>query len=203
MVKKSIVAIALMGILATVSFAQDAQVNGQFKVDGQWPSQYIAIDICKIPIVMDIGMFIEIIDCNKKKIVLKQVTCPQGQSFPCYKGCTDIEVRANFAATIGTKLYDTSNGIISDFFGNKNWKAYYKSVTDPNAPTSPTWPIPGDGNKHKVSLCVEAWDANIYAHAPGSDDCKTAVSIGQVAVTAMPQAAWVQPGKYCPPVNPQ
>jgi len=196
MVKKSIIAIALMGMLATVSFAQDGQVNGQVKVDGMWPCQYIPLEVCRIPIVMDIGMFIEVIDCGKKKIVLKQVTCPAGRSFPCYKGCTTIGVRSNFEAQLGLKLYKVGNVISSSFFGD-NWEAYFNDTSTTPPTKKSSWIIPGNGNTTNVEVCVEAWDANIYAAPPGNDACKTAVSVGQVGITAVPTAA-CGCQQYCP-----
>jgi hypothetical protein len=194
MVKKSIIAIALIGMLATVSFAQSTQAPGQFKVDGMWPCQYVPVEICRIPIVMDIGMFIEIENCAKKKIVLKQVTCPAGKTFPCYSGCTEIRVRANFQAQLGLKLYPIANFVISSFFGNYNWTAYFKDASG----TYSSYIIDGDGNWHAVEVCVDTWDANIYAAKPGNDACKSAVSVGEVAVTAVPTAACACP-QYCPP----
>jgi hypothetical protein len=211
MVKKSIIAIALMGMLASVTFAADpfpGAPSGQIKVDGQWPTQYVPLEICRIPIVMDIGMFIEIRDCAFKKIVLKQITCENNRPFPCYKGCVTITVRANFEAQLGLKLYKTSD-IISSMTCNAffcggcapitpdNWEAYFRA--DKNDITkNPTWIIAGDGNDHNVDVCVEAWDANIYKAPPGNDACKSAVPVGQVAVTAVPTSAAACSG-YCPP----
>lgn len=187
MVKKSIIAIALMSMLATVSFGQgyDDQTGigtapGQFKIDGDWPVTciYTPIEICRIPIVLEVGMFIEIEDCAKKKIVLKQVSCPAGQNpnqtFPCYKGCVTIKVRANFEAQLGLKLYK-----VGEVINGNSWKAYFTNDGGANKPT--TWIIAGDGNYQSVDVCVEAWDANIYKGAPG-----TQVAVGEVAVTAMP-----------------
>jgi len=189
MVKKSIIAIALMSMLATVSFAQDTQVPGQFKIDGNWPATititYTPIEICRIPIVLEVGMFIEIEDCAKKKIVLKQVTCPSGQTFPCYKGCVTIKVRANFEAQLGLKLYKVGSVI-----NGSNWKAYFTNDGGATKPT--TWIVTGDGNWNTVDVCVEAWDANIYAAAPGSQ-----VAVGEVAVTAIPTAT-PDHCDYCP-----
>jgi hypothetical protein len=181
MVKKSIIAIALMSMLATVSFAQSTQVPGQFKIDGKWPVTcvYTPIEICRIPVVLEVGMFIEIENCSTKKIVLKQVSCPSGQSFPCYKGCVEIKVRANFEAQLGLKLYKVGSVIT-------NWKAYF--TIDGGVTQASTWIVTGDGNWNTVSVCVEAWDANIYAAAPG-----TQVAVGEVGVTAMPTGTPVCP----------
>jgi len=203
MVKKSIIAIALIGMLATVSFAQDStQPAGQFKIDGKWPvtCTYTPVEICKIPIVMEIGMFIEIDSCSKKKIVLKQVNCPQGRNFPCYKGCTTIKVRANFEAKLGLKLYKSGTIISSSFFGD-NWEAYFRADSN-DATKSSSWIILGNGNYQSVDVCVEAWDANIYG-APVTTDHTTfdnngnvnhtgdEAVVGAVAVTAIPTAAIV------------
>jgi len=183
MVKKSIIAIALMTMLATVSYGQDTyQVPGQIKVDGLWPAtitiDYTPIEICRIPIWIKVGMFIEVENCGQKKIVLKQVNCPGGQSFPCYKGCVTIKVRANFEAQLSLKLYKIGT-IISGGFGGDKWKAYF---TD-GVTTANTWIITGDGNFNTVDICVEAWDVNIYMASPN-----TQVQAGEVAILAVPTA---------------
>ncbi|MBN1973043.1 MAG: hypothetical protein JW787_05355 [Sedimentisphaerales bacterium] len=189
MVKKSIIAIALISMLATVSYAQDTQVSGQYKVDGDWPATititYTPVEICRIPIYIKVGMFIELRDCNKKKIVLKQVSCPSGQSFPCYKGCTTIEVRANFEALLKLKLYKTSDIIskASTWPFADNWKAYFRADSSDTSQSS-SWIVNAGGGWNKVDVCVEAWDANIYMSAPGCDE----VPVGQVGITAVPNA---------------
>jgi hypothetical protein len=189
MVKKSIIAIALIGMLATVSFAQDAQVPGQFKVDGKWPvtCTYTPVEICRIPVVLEVGMFIEIENCKDKKIVLKQVSCIAPQTFPCYKGCVTIKVRANFDAKLGLKLYKlTPTPPAVAIINGSNWKAYFSDGAIPVPVTADTWLITGNGNYQSVDVCVEAWDANIYAGTPGTQN-----PVGEVAVTAIPTAAIV------------
>jgi hypothetical protein len=181
MVKKSIIAIALIGMLATVSYGQDFPA-GQYKIDGLWPAtitiDYTPIEICRIPVFIKVGMFIEIENCNGKKIVMEQVNCPGGQSFPCYKGCTTLKIRANFEAKLSLKKYKIGS-IISGGWGGDNWKAYF---TD-GSTTSDTWIVSGDGNWNQVDLCVEAWDANIYNATPGEN-----VQVGEIAILAIPTA---------------
>ncbi len=185
MVKKSIIAIALMGMLATVSYGFDGQVNGQIKVDGLWPATititYTPREICRIPVYIKVGMFIEIEGCGSKKIIMSQVNCPSGQSFPCYKGCVEISVRSNFAAILSLKLYKggAGSGIISNAWGSDNWKAYFTNDGGATKPT--TWNIIGSGNQEKVNVCVEAWDANIYSASPNSEQ-----QVGEVAILAIP-----------------
>ncbi len=64
--------------------------------------KYEAIDICKFPVSMEVGHFVQFRDCGKSKIELKQVACSEigqaGDKFPCYEGCVTIKVRANFPA---------------------------------------------------------------------------------------------------------
>jgi hypothetical protein len=193
MVKKSIIAIALMCMLATVSYGQQGdgtQWNGpgQVKIDGLWPAiitiDYTPQEICRIPIYIKVGMFIEIEDCAKKKIVLEQVNCTGGHAFPCYKGCVTIKVRANFEAKLSYKLYKIGDIISSSFnwftFKNEdNWDAYF---TD-GVTTADTWIITGDGNWNPVDVCVEAWDANIYGAAPNTEQ-----QVGEIAILAIPTA---------------
>lgn len=188
MVKKGIITLAMICMLATVSYGQDVWgAPGQVKIDGLWPAvieiTYEKLEICRIPIYIKVGMFIEVENCNKKKITLEQVNCPSGQSFPCYKGCVEIKVRANFEAQISLKLYKIGSII------NK-WKAYF--TNDDGATTSDTWIVPGDGNWEVVDICVEAWDANIYGASP--NETHTA---GEVAILAVPTAT-PDHCDYCP-----
>jgi len=186
MVKKSIITIALMCMLATVSYGQDTWgVTGQVKVDGLWPAtitiDYTPIEICRIPIWIKVGMFIEIENCSSKKIVLKQVNCPGGQSFPCYKGCVTIKVRANFEAKLSLKLYRIGDIIAGGGWGGDSWKAYF--TNDGGATQNSTFIVSGDGNWNQVDICVEAWNANIYGASPNTE-----VQAGEVAILAVPTA---------------
>jgi hypothetical protein len=188
MVKKSIFAITLIGMLATVSMAQDIQMpSGQYKTDTCWPFEFIPQDICRIPIVMEVGMFVEILDCNKKKIVLKQLDCTEiGKGvgdFPCYRGCTGISVRANIDVQLSVKLYRVGD-VISTTFGNPNWSAYF--TNDNSATTSPTWQITGDGTTQNVTVCVIAWNSDIFKSPPGVGN--SAIKVGEAAVQAVPTA---------------
>lgn len=198
MVKKSIIAIALLGMLSTVTFGQlnPGTGDGQLKYDNGWPKTCIwtQIEICCIKVNLKIGYFIEVLDCSKKSINMVQVNCPAGatpaQTFPCYKGCTTISVRANFNATIGLALHAIGS-IINDngTQGNPNddkWKAYFQNggdgITINDPPTTAN--VTGDGNLHTIDVCVEAWDANIFGGTPGQNP-----QVGTVCITAVPTAA--------------
>jgi hypothetical protein len=168
MVKKSLIAIALLAILATTVQAGDLAENPR-KFDDHWPWTYTALEICQIPVYMDVGMYVELIDCCDKEIVLKQVTCDTigkaPEDFPCYKGCVTFDIRANFEVKLGTTLYDQSD-VITD------WAAALSIDV-----------IPGDGNPHSVELCVTAWNAQIWTSAPGDK-----ILVGEVGITVKPNA---------------
>jgi hypothetical protein len=185
MVKKSIFVIALLGMLATVSLAQDVptpQLPGQLKIDTQWPYTCVVnwtpIDICTIKVYLKIGMFIEIDNCANLKINMVQQNCPSGQSFPCYQGCVTIKVRSNFDAIISVRKGQTVNNIIN---GN-NWKVYFRADSSDPATNVTTWNIAGDGNFHQLDVCVQAWDANIF----NSTLVGQYVQVGEVIISAIP-----------------
>ena len=181
MIKRTLIAIALLALLAASAHA-DLDIysflsNGDHsavKVDGKetvrWPYEYKALDVCVIPIKMKVGMFVQVKDCNKKKVVLVQVDCGDigkgGGDYPCYLGCVTFDVRANFEAKLGTSLEKTGSVI-------KDWSAYFDGDNV----------IPGDGNYHSAKVCVKAWKTQIYNAAPGDE-----VNVGKLHITVKPNA---------------
>jgi hypothetical protein len=172
MVKKSLITIALMSFLATTVMAGDLAQN-PWKFDDDWPKEVIIIyeelEICQIPIYIEVGMYVELIDCDDAEIKLVQVPCADigkdPDDFPCYHDCVDVEMRANFDVQLGLKLYPPVGDIIDE------WEAYFQGADT----------IVGDGTTQTITICVDAWSANIYNHAPGDK-----VYVGEVAVTVMP-----------------
>ncbi|MHC4322851.1 MAG: hypothetical protein ACYSUX_01105 [Planctomycetota bacterium] len=138
----------------------------------RWPYEvsYKALTVCNIPIKMKVGMFVQVKDCKKKKIILEQVDCgdiSKGDGdYPCYLGCVKFDVRANFDVKLGTKLHKVGD-VVTD------WSAYYNSGDT----------VPGDGNYHEVEVCVKAWKTAIYKAAPGDE-----VAVGSVDITVKPQS---------------
>jgi len=163
MVKRMLIAIAVVALVATSVQALDYSDNGKIKKDAGWPTEYVAVDLCTMPVVMDVGMYVQVFECENRIIKLVQVTCPEGQAFPCYSDCEDVEVRANFAAVFGLKLSDPSI--------STNWNAYFDGDNT----------IPGDGIYHKITVCVDAWETEIWTAGPGDE-----VSIGTLTLTVKP-----------------
>jgi hypothetical protein len=164
MVKRMLIAIAVVAVVATSVQADSPYI----KQDDSWPTEYIALDLCTMPVLMDVGMYVQLKDCHKREIKLVQVDCASiGQEkFPCYKDCDDIEVRANFAAVLGTKLAKAEGSPIKD------WKAYFDGDNT----------VPGDGVYKKLTVCVDAWESQIWTAAPGDK-----VNVGTLTVTVKPQ----------------
>jgi hypothetical protein len=169
MVKKSLIAIALLAFLATTVQAGDLALNPR-KFDDHWPWTYTALEICQIPVYMDVGYYVELVDCHKKEIILKQVTCDSigkgSGDFPCYYGCVKFKMRANFEVKLSLKLYKDPIGIID------GWEATLDNDI-----------VPGDGADHEREICVKAWKAKIYKNAPNDK-----VLVGEVAVLVKPNA---------------
>jgi uncharacterized protein involved in high-affinity Fe2+ transport len=179
MIKRTLIAIAVVALLATSAHAAlDIHYlpfgdHHAVKVDGsenvRWPYEYKALVVCNIPIKMHVGMYVQVQDCKKKKIVLKQVNCSDigkgDGDYPCYLGCVEFNVRANFDVKLGSSLHKAGD-VIAD------WSAYYDGGDT----------VAGDGDYHGVKLCVKAWKTAIYKAAPGDE-----VAVGSVDVTVKPQ----------------
>jgi hypothetical protein len=210
MVKKSLIAIAVVGMLASTSFAGDL-AKGYWKFDDNWPFkvevEWEELELCQIPIFIDIGMYIELVDCNKtdkwgdpiKKIILEQIQCADlkqpsktGNDFPCYSGCEDLTVLSNFDAVLGLKLYKRVWDGTKSFITRRqvgwnwydNWSAYFDDAGTP----VDTWPVTGDGNANDFTVCVEASNVNVYMGDPDAGTLDPVNRVGEVAITVMPTA---------------
>jgi hypothetical protein len=169
MVKRMLIAIAVVALVATSAQADIVDPGGgKIKQDSSWPTEYIALDLCTMDVLMDVGMYVQIKDCSKREIKLVQVTCPEGRKFPCYSDCEDIEVRANFAAVLGLKLAKSDPSPI------KSWEAYFDGENTVDSDEL--------GVYKKLTVCVDAWESEIWTASPGDK-----VKVGELTVTVKPQ----------------
>jgi hypothetical protein len=179
MVKRTLIAIALVAFLAsmapaeiTVHYFGPIDNDTGVKVDGNekvyWPYEYKEVDVCEMPVKMEIGGYVEIDDCTKKKIILKQVDCAEigkgGGDFPCYLDCETFKIRANFDVKLGTRL--VKDGGVMD-----KWEGFYDGGDV----------VPGDGGWHEMKVCVKAWKAQLWSGTVGSE-----VTVGSLFITAKP-----------------
>jgi hypothetical protein len=176
MVKKSIIAIAVICMLATVTFAQDS-IGGAFKTDTHWPCicEYDEVTLCIVPVYLKVGMFVKV-ECPEK-VVLSQVDCSSigkdiTKDFPCYKGCSkDFKVMSNFEVQLKCK-FSKSSDIIEK---NSYVKCYFDDGVNPPADT---YTFTGTAT---LKLCVEAWKVNTFNGTPGEEP-----QVGSVTITALP-----------------
>ncbi|MDT8302890.1 MAG: hypothetical protein RQ760_15520 [Sedimentisphaerales bacterium] len=159
MVKKSIFALAVVALLVSVVQAD----NPSIKRDGDWPWTYKAIDLCKMPVYMDVGHYVQLKECNKRELKLKQVDCESigkgSGDFPCYDGCEEIEVRANFPAIFGANL-SNKHAVIKDI--STYWKDDINQISG------------STGGWEKLEICVKAWKTAIWKASSPDNKLKVA-----------------------------
>jgi len=213
MIKRTLIAIAAMAFVASLAFASTDVTewgpNGELdiwnhthgdsaatKVDGsikvRWPFKYEDLEICRIPVYMHIGMYIKVIDCDKYKVVLKQVDCAdlraaknddniEDKDWPCYEGCAKhkdsgsqgIKVISNFPAVLSAKFYK----LVGD---DGKAKDGGKVIGKSGASASPE--EINASTETKVDICVWAWETKLEQYGAGDE-----VRVGDVAVQARPQ----------------
>lgn len=167
MLKKSIIALAIAALTISTVKGGDPAI----KKDGDWPWQYKAIDLCKIPVYMEVGHYVQLKECDKREIKLLQVDCTSigrdSGDFPCYSDCEDIEVRANFPAIFGASL-SKIGPILQDT------KVYWKDGKNQIYGSTGDW--------EKLTICLDAWNAEIWRAAEPSEHAQ----VGEITINVKP-----------------
>jgi hypothetical protein len=134
--------------------------------------KYEPIDICKFPVSMEVGHFVQFSDCGKSKIELKQVACSEigqaGNKFPCYEGCVTIKVRANYPAIFSASL--NKSGGDEDML--KEMNLYWENGVNT---------IQGGTGWEELKLYLEAWDVEIWKFTAGT------VKAGEITIKVKPK----------------
>ena len=132
---------------------------------------YEPIDLCKFPVSMEVGKYVLLKECHKRKIELKQVDCEEiGQAnnqFPCYKGSEVFEVRANFPAIFNATI-DKSSGdeeILEEV--NLYWENGVNTIQ-------------GCIGWEELTLCLEAWGVDLWKFKVGT------VKVGEISIQVKP-----------------
>ncbi len=180
MVKKILFTIAVVAFLAGSVQAVDPGKYMQ-KYDAMWPYEYIFVEVCTIPILMDVGYFVQLEKCGDYKIKLKQVECTSiGRNnikdFPCYEDCETIKVRANFEVKMGGNVVS-----LRSWFNKDNTKVYYRDCEEEGCVPDI---VVGDGEWHKTKVCVRAWDVQIWDAAEGQGENE--YHVGNLEITVKP-----------------
>jgi hypothetical protein len=136
-------------------------------------AQYKPIDLCKFPLSMEVGHYIQLKECRKRKITLVQVDCESigkgSGDFPCYKGSDVIEVRANFPAIFSASIEKNDGG--EDMLKEVN--LYWENGVNT---------IQGNGDWEELTLCLEAWNVEIWK----SGGTIGTVGIGEITIDVRP-----------------
>jgi len=180
MIKKILFTIAVVAFLTASVQAIDPGATQKW--DGMWPYEYLAVPVCTIPVLMDVGYFVQVKDCGDRKIKMKQVTCESigkaADTFPCYDGCTNFEVRANFEAKLGGKLINKVK-----WFDDGDDSVYYASTGEGISPDI----VPGTGVWFTRKVCVKAWNIQIWNAGAQGDE----LQVASLQITVKPtQAPW-------------
>ena len=83
----------VVALLATAAWAGESKCQ-------YWPAGYVPQEIVDIPVVMDVGFWVDIVN-QDDVIKLQQVSIHR------YEGCLDLEVRCNFNLTLSCSVVST------------------------------------------------------------------------------------------------
>ena len=152
MLRKSVIAVSLLSLLP---ISLQAASKTRF-----FPSlAYAPERVCNIPVVMDVGMYVEILDVQHLSIELQQV------EFDTYEGCTEIRIKSNFDLHLDCKIKPT--GMVP---------GKYSCWID-----NPKVPLDLSENVAVRDVCARAEDVKILYVAPGFD-----VHVADVTITVIP-----------------
>lgn len=154
MLRKSLIAVILLSLLP-VSMRATGRTRDFDSI------LFTPQKMCVIPVKIDIGMYVEILDIRNLSIKLKQV------GFEEFEGCTEIKIRNNFDLELGCKI--KSNGMVPG--------EYSCWIDEPKVPLV----LSNDVSVRKV--CVKAEKVKVLYAAPGLD-----VHVADVTVTIIPEA---------------
>ncbi len=87
MLKKSLFVAVAVAMLAVSAQAGEIKTH-------TWPTTFVAQEIATIPVVMDVGYWIQVKNQSGNKITLSQIDTKN------FSGCTNITVENNFALTL-------------------------------------------------------------------------------------------------------
>jgi len=88
MLKRSLIAIVAVAVLATVAQA------GYIKTH-DWPTTYVPQELTTIPVLVDVGYYVKVMDQTKTIKMYQQTGAPTN-----FSGSVTIQVRTNFNLTL-------------------------------------------------------------------------------------------------------
>jgi len=150
MLKKSLFVVAAVALLAVAAQAGEIKVHS-------WPTTYVPQEVTDIPVTMDVGYWISILDQDDLKIKMNQT------SIHVYEGCDSMTVECNFNLKLSCSI--SSTGAIS---GDYSCSVSPSDIDSPGGTTS---------------VCAKLTDANLGGVAGGSND----VHVATVTIKVVPR----------------
>jgi hypothetical protein len=77
-----------------------------------WPATYDMKDVCVIPVRMDVGFWIKVVDCKTKKLNLKQVEIHK------YSGSVDVNIQCNVNIVLGVYWSKKDGVSLGDYWAD-------------------------------------------------------------------------------------
>jgi hypothetical protein len=141
-----------------------------------WPATYDYVPVCNIPVKMEIGFWIQVQNCGKNDLVLKQI------KINTYRGSIDCTVSANVATQWAADWVKASAPLKK---ANKDWL----NVSDSSSTTGDaTLTLPKITDK-KVWVNLQLKEVDLSDAAPTG----TKVQVGHVTLKVRPA---VKPNEY-------
>ena len=161
--------LAVFGVVYASNGLEKKAEEEEKKTKEAW--KYEPVDICKFPVSMEVGHFVQLKECHKREIKLVQVDCESigrdGGDFPCYKGSDVIKVRANFPAIFNASL----SKIGGDEDMLKNVNLYWENGVNT---------IKGCSGWEELKLCLEVGSVDLHKTAVGT------VEVGEITIGVRP-----------------
>jgi hypothetical protein len=154
MLKKSLIAVTVLA-MCMPAFA------GQLKIHGNWPCTYVAQEVAKIDVIMDVGYYIQIVKQDAIKVTQDTTS---NDPYHTYAGCASKDVKSNFNAALSVSAAAKSAA-------GGSWSATVDPATVPAGTTS-------------VKFCVKGTGVNIDKLVGGAKD----VPVAEITVKVMPAA---------------
>ena len=164
-----------LAVLGVVYASAEPKKKAEDEKERDWPCsdgeevKYKPIELCKFPVSMEmeVGHYVQIKGCYKRKIMLVQVDCGSiGKGwgdFPCYKGSDVIKVRSNFPAILNASINKSSG----DVEMLKEVNLYWENGVNK---------IHGTSGWEELTLCFEAWNVDLYKFRIG------ALKVGEITI---------------------
>ncbi|MHC4325397.1 MAG: hypothetical protein ACYSUX_14125 [Planctomycetota bacterium] len=152
MLRKSLIGVTIL-LLLSISI----QATSRTRIFGR--ILYLPETTCSIPVTLDVGMYVEILDCKNLSLKLEQT------EFDTFEGCTEIRVKSNFDLKLDCKVKPT--GMVP---------GDYSCYID-----KPLIPLDLSENVAVRNVCVKAENVKVLYTPPGLD-----VHVANVTITVIP-----------------